>query len=76
MKKIIVIGGGPAGIMAALTAANGGAEVALWEPVSYTHLDVYKRQTLKTPHRHQVVQYEHTVMVREDQPPLILTLPD
>jgi len=30
--------------------------------------------TLKTPHRHQVVQYEHTVMVREDQPPLILTL--
>ena len=32
--------------------------------------------TLKTPHRHQVVQYEHTVMVREDQPPLILTLPD
>lgn len=31
MKKIIVIGGGPAGIMAALTAANGGAEVALWE---------------------------------------------
>lgn len=31
MKKIIVIGGGPAGIMAALTAANGGAEVTLWE---------------------------------------------
>ena len=31
MKKIIVIGGGPAGIMAALAAANGGAEVALWE---------------------------------------------
>ena len=31
MKKIIVIGGGPAGIMAALTAANGGAEVAIWE---------------------------------------------
>ena len=32
--------------------------------------------TLKTPHRHQVVQYEHTVMVREGQPPLILTLPE
>ncbi len=32
--------------------------------------------TLKTPHRHQVVQYEHTVMVREDQPPLILTVAD
>ena len=31
MKKIIVIGGGPAGIMAALAAANGGAEVTLWE---------------------------------------------
>ena len=29
--------------------------------------------TLKTPHRHQVVQYENTVMVREDEPPLILT---
>lgn len=32
--------------------------------------------TLKTPRRHQVVQFEHTVMVREDQPPLILTLPE
>ena len=32
--------------------------------------------TLKTPHRHQVVQYEHTIMVREGQPPLILTLPE
>ena len=31
MKKIIVIGGGPAGIMAALAAANGGAEVTLCE---------------------------------------------
>ena len=30
--------------------------------------------TLKTPHRHQVVQFEHTVMVRADQPPLILTM--
>ncbi len=30
--------------------------------------------TLKTPRRHQVVQFEHTVMVRENQPPLILTL--
>lgn len=30
--------------------------------------------TLKTPHLHQVVQFEHTVMVRENQPPLILTV--
>ena len=30
--------------------------------------------TLKTPHRHLVAQFEHTVMVREDKPPLILTL--
>lgn len=30
--------------------------------------------TLKTPHRHQVVQFEHTVMVRENEPPLILTV--
>ncbi|MBQ1501029.1 MAG: type I methionyl aminopeptidase [Firmicutes bacterium] len=29
--------------------------------------------TLKTPHRHQVVQYEKTVMIREGEPPLILT---
>lgn len=28
---IIVIGGGPAGIMAAITAAEGGAKVKLWE---------------------------------------------
>jgi len=32
--------------------------------------------TLKTPHCHQVVQFEHTVMVRADQPPLILTVPE
>ena len=31
MGKIIVIGGGPAGIMAALTAADYGAAVELWE---------------------------------------------
>jgi methionyl aminopeptidase len=30
--------------------------------------------TLKTPRRHQVVQFEYTVMVRENQPPLVLTL--
>ncbi|MEG1537970.1 MAG: type I methionyl aminopeptidase [Clostridiales bacterium] len=29
--------------------------------------------TLVTAHRCQVAQFEHTVMVREDQPPLILT---
>ncbi|MBQ6808868.1 MAG: type I methionyl aminopeptidase [Firmicutes bacterium] len=29
--------------------------------------------TLVTPHRRQVVQFEYTVMVREDQDPLILT---
>jgi len=29
--------------------------------------------TLVTPHRRQVVQFEHTVMVRENEPPLILT---
>ena len=32
--------------------------------------------TLVTPHRRQVVQFEHTIMVREDQEPLILTLAD
>ena len=31
MEKIIVVGGGPAGIMAALTAAQQGASVELWE---------------------------------------------
>lgn len=31
MKKIIVIGGGPAGMMAAIVAAEGGAEVILFE---------------------------------------------
>jgi len=32
--------------------------------------------SLTTPHRCQVVQFEHTVMVREDDTPLILTLPE
>jgi len=31
LKRIIVIGGGPAGTMAALMAAEAGAEAALWE---------------------------------------------
>ncbi len=31
--------------------------------------------TLVTPHRCQVAQFEHTVMVREGRPPLILTTP-
>jgi len=31
MEKLIVIGGGPAGIMAALTAAGQGCQVELWE---------------------------------------------
>ncbi|MBR0375940.1 MAG: type I methionyl aminopeptidase [Firmicutes bacterium] len=32
--------------------------------------------TLKTPRRMIVAQYEHTIMVREEQPPLILTALD
>ena len=32
--------------------------------------------TLKTPRRMIVAQYEHTIMVREEQPPLILTTLD
>ena len=32
--------------------------------------------SLATPHRCQVVQFEHTVMAREGEPPLILTLPE
>lgn len=32
--------------------------------------------TLVTPHRRQVVQFEYTVMVRENQDPLILTMED
>lgn len=31
MKKVIVIGGGPAGMMAAIAAAEAGAEAVLWE---------------------------------------------
>lgn len=31
MKKVLIIGGGPAGMMAAITAARGGAEVHLFE---------------------------------------------
>lgn len=31
MKRILVIGGGAAGMLAAITAARGGAEVCLWE---------------------------------------------
>lgn len=30
-KKVIVVGGGPAGIMAAIAAAENGAQVELWE---------------------------------------------
>ena len=32
--------------------------------------------TLKTPNRHQVVQFEHTIMVQEDMSALILTNPE
>ena len=31
MKRVVVIGGGPAGMMAAATAADNGAEVILLE---------------------------------------------
>ena len=27
-----------------ITVVGGGAKGAVWRPVSYTHLDVYKRQ--------------------------------
>ena len=31
MSRVAVIGGGPAGMMAAVTAAGQGHEVSLWE---------------------------------------------
>ena len=31
MKKCIIIGGGAAGMFAAVTAASGGMQVSLWE---------------------------------------------
>ena len=40
---IVIIGGGPAGLAAAVAARDNGIESILI-PVSYTHLDVYKRQ--------------------------------
>ena len=68
MMKVVVIGGGPAGLIAAISAAQENNEVIVLEkmnevgrkllitgkgrcnitsniPVSYTHLDVYKRQS-------------------------------
>ena len=40
---IVIIGGGPAGLAAAVSARKQGEE-SIVIPVSYTHLDVYKRQ--------------------------------
>ena len=31
-KRVVVVGGGPAGMMAAITAAESGAQVTLLEP--------------------------------------------
>ena len=44
MSKVIIIGGGAAGMFAALGAVDAGHQVTILEPVSYPHLDVYKRQ--------------------------------
>ena len=49
MEKVVVIGAGAAGMMAAATAANRGLDVTLIEKnhrVGRKILDVYKRQTL------------------------------
>ena len=55
---LVVIGGGPAGMAAAIAAKEEGLDrIFILEreeflggilPVSYTHLDVYKRQTMYT----------------------------
>ena len=37
-KRITVIGGGAAGMMAAITAAERGAQVTLLEPICLPHL--------------------------------------
>ena len=46
MNEVAVIGGGAAGMMAAVTAAGAGARVTLLErnekPVSYTHLRAHE----------------------------------
>ena len=41
-KRIAVIGGGAAGLMAAIAAAESGGQVTLLEP----NEDVYKRQSI------------------------------
>ena len=66
---VAVIGAGHAGIEAALASARLGCSTVIFtinmdavgncpcNPVSYTHLDVYKRQ---------VVKYSHAAVQREE----------
>ena len=44
--SVIIIGGGAIGVEFAYVWANYGVNVTILETVSYTHLDVYKRQSL------------------------------
>ena len=49
-KRIAIIGGGPSGLSAA------------YYPVSYTHLDVYKRQPLYHPHHSKCEVHQDTLL--------------
>ena len=75
-KKIVRLTVLAAALAMTLTACGGGKTTDTTQPVSYTHLDVYKRQLHNDPAKTQIVRFPHQPALHQPEKRLSVGTPE